>query len=455
MRAEILGVGTEILLGQICNNNAQWISQQLAEIGVDVLHHQAVGDNEARIAEAFRLALSRADVVVATGGLGPTQDDITREGLAAALGVSLIRHPEIEDYLREKFRRLGRQMPGINLRQADVPDGARYILPDRGTAPGLVCTVGEGRRVYVVPGVPAEMREMLIETILPELAALAGPAALVSRTIRATGIAESKVAEMLDDLFRASTNPTVAYLASSGEVKVRITAKAASRAEAEELIQPVADEVAVRLEPHAFSTDDEELEQVVGRLLKARTETVSCAESLTGGSLAVRLSAAPGASTYFRGSAVCYTAESKRDILGVAQATIEGPGVVSEECAREMAAGARRIFRSDVAVALTGVAGPDPTTTSPRGRYVLDWPPKGRCSPGPFAHRATATRSVDGLSRRPWTCSAATWRDRPTRAAALPGPGGAARTDPWLAIALPARRPSRSACSSPSTFRRM
>ena len=170
MRAELLGVGTEILLGQICNNNAQWMSERLAEIGVDVLHHQAVGDNEDRIAEAFRLAVSRADVVIATGGLGPTQDDITREGLAAALGVSLVRHGEIENFLRDKFRRLGRHMPAINLRQADVPEGARYILPDRGTAPGLVYETNDGKRFYAVPGVPAEMREMMSGTILPELA---------------------------------------------------------------------------------------------------------------------------------------------------------------------------------------------------------------------------------------------------------------------------------------------
>jgi competence/damage-inducible protein CinA-like protein len=371
MRAEIIGVGTEILLGQICNNNAQWISDRLADIGVDVLHHQAVGDNEQRIADTFRLALSRADVVIATGGLGPTQDDITREGLAAALDVQLVRHPEIEDFLRQKFARLGREMPEINLRQADVPAGATYLLPDRGTAPGLVCRTEEGKRVYVVPGVPAEMKEMMRAHILPELAELGGPSALVSRTIRATGIAESKVAEILDDLFRSSTNPTVAYLASSGEVKVRLTAKATRRSEAEELVAPLADEVALRLGSHAFTQSDEELEQVVGRLLRAARQTVACAESLTGGSLAHRLSAAPGASEYFKGSAVCYTAEAKRDVLGVSETTIEGPGVVSEECAREMAEGARRLFRADVALSVTGVAGPDAHDGKPPGSICL------------------------------------------------------------------------------------
>jgi nicotinamide-nucleotide amidase len=377
VKAEIIGVGTEILLGQICNNNAEWISQRLAEIGVDVPYHQAVGDNVERIEAAFRLGLSRADVVVATGGLGPTQDDITRDGLAAALEVRLVRHPEIEEFLRAKFARLDREMPEINLVQADVPEGARYILPDRGTAPGLICET-EGKRVYVVPGVPAEMREMMSRSIIPELADLAGPAALVSRTIRATGIAESKVAELLDDLFRTSINPTVAYLASSGEVKVRLTAKSPSRAKAETLIAPLADEVVKRLGRSVFTTEDEELEQVIGRLLVEKGMTIASAESLTGGSVAVRLSTAAGSSDYFKGSAVTYTAEAKRKVLGVRKETIDGPGVVSEECAVEMAQGARRLYESDVALALTGVAGPEPHDGKPPGTVCLGLSAKDR-----------------------------------------------------------------------------
>jgi nicotinamide-nucleotide amidase len=366
MRAEILGVGTEILLGQICNDNAQWISERLAEIGVDVLHHQAVGDNEGRIAEAIRLALSRADVVIVTGGLGPTQDDITREGLAAALGVSLIRVREIEDYLRSKFRALGRDMPESNLVQADVPEGVRYILPDRGTAPGLIARSAE-KRVYAVPGVPAEMREMMTGAILPELAVLAGPSTILSRTIRLTGVAEARTAEVLGDLFRSSTNPTLAYLATSGEVRVRLTAKAATPVEAERMIRPLADEVAGRLGKHVFTTSDEELEHVVGRLLKARRRTVAAAESLTGGGLGVRLSQAPGSSTFFMGSAVCYTAEAKRHLLGVSEETIREHGVVSEECAMEMARGARQRFGADIGISLTGVAGPEDHDGKPPG----------------------------------------------------------------------------------------
>jgi nicotinamide-nucleotide amidase len=371
VRAEVLGIGTEILLGQICNSNAQWISEKLAEIGVDVLHHSAVGDNEERIAESFRLALGRSDVVIVTGGLGPTQDDITREGLAAALGVPLVHHAEIESFLREKFARLGREMPPSNLQQCDVPEGARYILPERGTAPGLEWEAPDGVRVYVLAGVPAEMREMMEGTVLPELARLAGPAVLVSRIIRVTGIAEARVGEILDDLFRSSRNPTLAYLASSGEVKVRLTAKASTRQEAGSLIDPIAGEVVRRLGANIFSEDDEDLEEVVGRLLSARGMTVACAESLTGGGLAVRLSRLPGASAYFKGSVVCYTAASKRDLLGVTQETLDGPGVVSEECAREMARGARRVLGSDVAVALTGAAGPDEHGGKPPGTVCL------------------------------------------------------------------------------------
>jgi nicotinamide-nucleotide amidase len=359
VRAEILGIGTEILLGQIANSNAQWISQRLAEIGVDVLHHQAVGDNVDRIAEAFRVALDRADVVVATGGLGPTGDDITRQGLAQVLGLRLERRPEIEEYLREKFRRMNRDMPQSNLVQADVPEGARYILPQRGTAPGLVVE-SEGRRVYAIPGVPAEMREMMEGSILPELRAAAGPSTLVSRVLRVTGIAEAKVGEVLEDVFTSSTNPTLAYLASAGEVRLRLSAKAPSRGEAEALIEPVERTIRERLGGAVFGAGEDELEAVVGRLLAERKLHVACAESLTGGGLAARITSVPSASRYFAGSAVTYSPDAKRAVLGVSEETLAEHGTVSEVCAREMARGARTAFGADVAVSTTGVAGPEP-----------------------------------------------------------------------------------------------
>lgn len=358
MRAEIVGVGTELLLGQIANTNARWMSERLAAVGVDVLYHQVVGDNAERIETTLRLALSRTDVVLVTGGLGPTRDDITRDVLATVLGVGMVRHAEIERYLRKRFAGSGAQMPASNLRQADVPEGCRFVMPERGTAPGLAARI-DGARIYAVPGVPAEMREMMESTILPELAALTGET-IVSRTIRCTGIGESRIGEILDDLFGGSENPSVAYLASLGEVKIRLTAKAAGDEKAASMIAPLLKEIARRLGDVVFTTEDESLEQVVARLAVSAGTTIACAESLTGGGVAERLTFVEGASAFFAGSAVVYQPGAKRDVLGVRQETIDGPGVVSRECALEMAAGARRVFDADLAVSLTGAAGPEP-----------------------------------------------------------------------------------------------
>ncbi|MGH2711390.1 MAG: competence/damage-inducible protein A [Actinomycetota bacterium] len=366
MKAEVVGIGTEILLGQIANTNAQYISQRLADIGVDVMHHQVVGDNVDRIAGAIELALSRADVLIITGGLGPTGDDITREGIAEALGVKLERQEEIERYLREKFERLGREMPESNLVQADVPQGARYILPERGTAPGLICDA-EGSTLYAVPGVPAEMKEMVEGVIIPELRELVGPGGIVSRVIKVVGIAEARVGELLDDLFQASTNPTIAYLASAGEVKVRLTAKAETGEEARKLIAPVEEEIRRRLGEAVFGTDDDELEAVVGELLYARGLKIACAESLTGGGLTERIVSVPDSSRYFAGGVVAYSEEAKREVLGVSKEVLEGPGMVSEECAQEMARGVRKVFGADVGLSTTGVAGPAPLEGHPPG----------------------------------------------------------------------------------------
>jgi nicotinamide-nucleotide amidase len=367
VKAEIVAVGTELLLGQIANTNARWMSERLAEIGIDVLHHQVVGDNLERIVDSLRLACSRADVVLVCGGLGPTEDDITRDAIAVVLGVAMVRHPEIEEQLRGKFAAFGRgAMSSNNLRQANVPEGAGLIVPDRGTAPGLVADVGSAR-IYAVPGVPAEMVEMMQGTVLPALADRSGGGVVRSRILRCTGIGESRVAEILVDLFEASSNPSLAYLASSGEVKVRITAKAPSATEADALIAPVADEVHRRLGAVVFTAADESLEEAVGRLLRSAGRTLACAESLTGGAVGARITDVPGASAYFLGSAVVYTSEAKHRLLGVTRETLEGAGAVSEACAREMASGARRAFGADIGLALTGAAGPEPHDGAPPG----------------------------------------------------------------------------------------
>jgi len=293
-----------------------------------------------------------------SGGLGPTQDDLTRPALAEAAGASLVRISEIEDALRERFRIRGRPMSDSNLGQADVPEGGRFIAPERGTAPGLVVRVGRAT-AYALPGVPVEMREMMENTVLPELGALAGPSSLVSRTLRSYGLAESRVSELLDDLYHGSSNPSVAYLAGGGEVHVRLTAKAGSAAEAETLLDPLEAEVHQRLGDHVYGTGDAPLEAVVVRLLAERGRSLAAAESLTGGGFGARITAVPGASEVFLGSAVTYALEAKRSLLGVSAETLEGPGPVSRECALEMAEGARRLFGADVAAALTGAAGPE------------------------------------------------------------------------------------------------
>jgi nicotinamide-nucleotide amidase len=361
VRAEIVSVGTELLLGQIEDTNARWISERLASIGIDVLRRQTVGDNLQRIVESLGEAADRADVVLVTGGLGPTQDDLTRDAIARLAGVEQERHPELEDMLREKFRGFSaRPMPENNLRQADVPVGARAIRPERGTAPGLIVELGSRTRIYAMPGVPDEMVEMMTETILPELSALAGDGVIASRVLRITGMGESAVGEALSDLFDGSSNPTVAYLASMGEVKVRLTAKAASDRAAGDLLRPVVEEVAGRIGDVIFSVDDESLESTALRMLRSGGRTIACAESLTGGSVSARLASVAGASASFAGSVVAYTAAAKRDVLGVSEETIDAHGVVSEACALEMASGVRRLFGADVGLSTTGVAGPEP-----------------------------------------------------------------------------------------------
>jgi nicotinamide-nucleotide amidase len=360
VRAEIVAVGTELLLGQIADTNARWMSEELAGAGIDVTNHQAVGDNLERIVEALRLAASRADVVLVCGGLGPTEDDITRDAIAAFAGVPLVFHAELETMLREKFRRWSAigAMPNSNLRQASVPEGADWIVPDRGTAPGLALRIN-GTRLYAVPGVPDEMREMIGGTILPELHALAGGDTIVSRILRIAGMGESAVAERLADLFSSSTNPTIAYLASMGEVKVRVTAKAGSQADAEALAEPMVAEVRARLGDVVFTAEDETLEEAVLRLLGSNGRTLACAESLTGGGVGARLTAVSGASASFVGSAVVYTAEAKGRVLGVPEDVLAG-GTVTEACALAMATGARDLYGVDIALALTGAAGPEP-----------------------------------------------------------------------------------------------
>jgi nicotinamide-nucleotide amidase len=359
MRAEVLSVGTELLLGDVVNTNAAHIGQALAAIGIDCYVHTTVGDNEQRIADAIARALERADAVIIPGGLGPTQDDVTREAIAAVTGRMLIRDPKIEDVLRRRFAEFGRSMPEMNVRQADVPDGAAIIEQSWGTAPGLIVERGEGV-IYAVPGVPAEMEDMLARAVLPDLLLRSGqPSQIVSRIVRIAGVSESTIAEQLREVWDIlGGETTMAFLAGGGEVRIRLTAKASDPARARELVAAAEASVRASLGAAVVGVDDETLESVVGQLLLARGWSLGAAESLTGGALGSRVASSAGASEYFRGSIVSYATGVKEDVLGVPQWVLDEHGPVSEPVARAMAQGARDRLKADVAVALTGVAGP-------------------------------------------------------------------------------------------------
>ena len=365
MRVEIVAVGTELLLGQIPDTNSQWLGEQLAANGISSHFHQHVGDNHVRIVLAFRTALARSDAVIVCGGLGPTQDDITRAALAEVLNVSLDRDEEIVARIRAMFESRGRTMPENNLLQADVPRGATIIPQTRGTAPGLVCALGQ-KVLYAVPGVPYEMTDMFERAILPDLLSRqreAGESSVItSRVLRTWGASESGLAEAVAERFEALAGDgrvTIAFLASGIEgIKVRLTARGDDAAHASALL--VDEEALVRtlieerLGDIIFGVDDESMEDAIATRMRARGATLAVAESITGGLIASRLVNIAGASQWFRGGLVSYASEVKFDLLGVPR----GP-VVSAEAAEAMAVGVRTLLKSDVGLSVTGVAGPE------------------------------------------------------------------------------------------------
>jgi nicotinamide-nucleotide amidase len=378
MIVEILAIGTELLLGQVVNSNATRIGERLADAGLDHFQQVVVGDNEARIATAIAASCSRADALIITGGLGPTKDDLTREAIARAAGVELIFDPVEEERLRERWTSTGRVMPESNLQQAERPFGSELIANPKGTAPGIRLRIAD-TWVVALPGVPAEMIPMLENSVIPFLRG-DDDAAVVSRLLRTWGESESAIGERLGDLYDASTNPTIAFLASGGEIKIRITAKAATREEASVMIAPIEATVRERLGKRIFGVDDDTVEVVVLRMLEEREWTLGTAESATGGLIAGRITSVPGASRVFRGSVVSYATEVKESLLEVSADLVAEYGVVSEPVAIAMAEGARRRLGVDVVVAVTGSAGPDPqdrpvgtvvvSVTTPEGSQV-------------------------------------------------------------------------------------
>ncbi len=378
MIVEVVAVGTELLLGQTVNTNASVLGGRLAEAGLDHYHQVVVGDNLERATAAIHQAVQRADAVIVTGGIGPTQDDITREAICATAEVGMAFDEDYADWLRERWACRGLEMPENNLRQAEYPEGAELIENTKGTAPGLKLRV-RSAWVFALPGVPEEMLAMLESDVLPFLRSEAGgdEGVLVSRLIRTWGSTESRVAEVLADVFEESVNPTVAFLASGGEIKVRLTARGTTEEDAASLLKPVEEEVRRRLGSQVFGVDEETVECIVLRLAAEQGRSLATAESATGGMIAQRLTAVPGASAVFKGSIVAYSVAAKERLLGVPAEVIEIHGVVSEETALTMAEGGAARLGADLCVAVTGAAGPEPHGRPPGTMVAAVYAPDG------------------------------------------------------------------------------
>ena len=358
--AELIAVGTELLLGNIANTDAQMLSKGLSALGINVYYHTVVGDNPQRLKAAVEVAKSRADIIITTGGLGPTCDDLTKNVLAGCFGKKLVYDEESAERIRDYFQRLhpGGTMTENNLQQAYLPEGCTIFSNDWGTAPGCAFEA-DGVRVIMLPGPPNECTPMFEHRAVPYLQALAD-GVIASRTLKIFGMGESAVEAKLRDRMNALTNPTLAPYAKTGEVELRITAKAATVEEARALIVPVEKEVRDIFGPLVYGADVASMEEVVLGLLKEKGLTMGTAESCTGGLVAKRLTDLSGASAVFKGGVVSYTNEVKAGVLGVPQEMLDEFGAVSAQVAQAMAQGARKVLGCDLAVSLTGVAGPNP-----------------------------------------------------------------------------------------------
>ncbi|MBI2756265.1 MAG: competence/damage-inducible protein A [Chloroflexi bacterium] len=371
MRAEILSIGTELLLGQILDTNAQFLAQELPALGIDLFYVSHVGDNLGRLAEAIRRGLDRSDLVITTGGLGPTEDDLTREAIAEVMGEPLEVQPELERTLRAFFAQRGRAMPERNVKQATTIASGTFLPNPIGTAPGW-WVERNGTVIASMPGVPHEMRQMWAEQVLPRLAARVGAGAIVSRTLKLIGIGESHAEEAVGDLIR-STNPTLATYAKNDGVHLRLTAKAATANEARALLDDFEPRVRERVGRWVYGDETASFPAVVGALLRERGLTLTTAESATGGHLAALVAEAPGASDYFLGGYVAYTRGAK-ERLGVPPEILDVHGTVAQETSAALASAARLQSGADVAIATTGVAGPSESESKPVGtlHFALD-----------------------------------------------------------------------------------
>ncbi len=356
MKAEILSVGTELLMGQIVNTNAQYIAARLSELGVYVYHQSVVGDNEIRLKQAIKLALGRSDTVITTGGLGPTSDDITKETAAELLGKKLLIDEETMVKIKNFFIRLDRKMTENNIKQAYVPEDSRVLRNKNGTAPG--CIIEEsGKSIILLPGPPAEMKPMFEEHVIPYLLGKT-PYKIVSAYIRVFGLGESSAEEKIIDLIRMQKNPTIAPYAKQGEVTFRVTARCKKEEDEETLLGPIVHEIKKRLGDNVYSLENKAMEQVLVEMLLARDISVSVAESCTGGLISSKITDIPGSSGVFKGSVVAYSNSVKKKVLGVDRGILTQYGAVSSQVAGEMAKGVMKLTSSVIGISVTGIAGP-------------------------------------------------------------------------------------------------
>ena len=358
MTVEIIAVGTEILLGNIVNTNAAYLAEKCASLGLSCYHQDVVGDNEERLADTLKLALSRADIILLSGGLGPTQDDLTKEVAAKVCGRQLYLHEPSKEAIRQFFAQRNLEITENNWKQAMVPEGCIVVENPGGTAPGIIIKEN-GKHVVLMPGPPGELIPMFEHSIMPYLAGLQS-GVIYSQTVKICGVGESKAESMVEDLVEAQKNPTIATYAKIGEVHLRVTATAADEKEAKKQVKPVVKELKGRFGNHVYTTDNEvTLEKAVVDLLTANKLTACTVESCTGGMLSARLINVPGVSEVFKSGYVTYSNKSKRRLLGIKKNILMKHGAVSEQIAREMAKSAASLAKTDVSVSTTGIAGPD------------------------------------------------------------------------------------------------
>lgn len=357
MKAEIITVGTEILLGDILNTNCRYLSRELAAMGIEMYYQITVGDNEERLLKTLKESLNRSDIVICTGGLGPTEDDITKEVCAKYFGYELELHKPSLDAMIERFKHMNRVPTKNNEKQAYFPKEAYILKNDNGTAPGCIMEK-EGKMIVVLPGPPREMESMFENYVKPYLSKLTDDV-IESEVLRIIGVGESKVENDILDIIDSQTNPTIATYAKGYECTLRITAKAKSVEEAKELIKPMSDEMKRRFGQSLYATGETSIEEVVSKMLVENNLKIAVAESCTGGMVSASLINYPGISSVFMEGCVTYSNEAKMKSLGVKKETLDVYGAVSDKCAKEMACGVAARYNTNIGIATTGIAGPD------------------------------------------------------------------------------------------------